>query len=81
MNKDMHWYGFHTDHDFAYLLKLITGQQLPLSDKQFLSDLSTVFPNYYDIKVIADYTLGLFRGGLSSLSDRLGVTRDDDCEH
>lgn len=19
MNKDIHWYGFHTDHDFAYL--------------------------------------------------------------
>lgn len=25
MNPDMHWYGFHTDHDFAYLLRLVTG--------------------------------------------------------
>jgi len=25
MNKDTHWYGFHTDHDFAYLLKIFTN--------------------------------------------------------
>ena len=25
MNKDIHWYGFHTDHDFAYLLRMFTG--------------------------------------------------------
>ena len=32
MNKDVHWYGFHTDHDFAYLLKLMTG--LPISSTE-----------------------------------------------
>ena len=31
--------------------------------------------------MIADASLGLFRGSLSSLSDRLAVYRDDDCEH
>lgn len=25
-NPDTVWYGFHTDHDFAYLLKLISGE-------------------------------------------------------
>ena len=25
LNKDIHWFGFHTDHDFAYLLKIFTG--------------------------------------------------------
>lgn len=25
MNKDIHWYGFHTDHDFAYMLKMFSG--------------------------------------------------------
>lgn len=25
MNKDTHWYGFHTDHDFAYLLRIFSG--------------------------------------------------------
>jgi hypothetical protein len=46
-----------------------------------MNELQTIFPNYYDIKVIADASMGLFRGSLASLSDRLGVYRDDDCEH
>ena len=28
-NPDLVWYGFHTDHDFAYLLKLISGESIP----------------------------------------------------
>lgn len=31
--------------------------------------------------MIADQAMGLFRGSLASLSERLGVYRDDDCEH
>jgi len=46
-----------------------------------VQDLSYVFPNLYDIKVIADMSIGFFRGSLASLSDKLGVFRDDDCEH
>ena len=29
LNKEVIWYGFHTDHDFAYLLKLVKGDYLP----------------------------------------------------
>lgn len=54
MNKDMHWYGFHTDHDFAYLQRILTGSPLPQSEETFYEDLAMMFPNYYDIKVIAD---------------------------
>jgi CCR4-NOT transcription complex subunit 7/8 len=32
LNKDVHWYGFHTDHDFAYLLKMLSGQLLPSNE-------------------------------------------------
>ena len=86
MNKEIHWYGFHTDHDFSYLLRMFTGQTLPPIENQFFSDLSLIFPNLYDIKVIAeqifnDRMTSLFRISLSSLSDRLQVYRDDDCEH
>lgn len=81
MNKDIHWHGFHTDHDFAYLLKLLAGQPIPNLESQFLSDLLLIFPNYYDSKLIADHSLGLFRGSLASLAERLGVEREDDCEH
>lgn len=81
MNRDCHWYGFHTDHDFAYLLKLLTGQPIANTEAQFLSDVSLIFPNFYDIKVIADQSFGMFRSSLANLSDKLGVERDDDCEH
>ena len=64
MNRDLHWYGFHTDHDFAYLLRLFAGSPLPVEENKFFSDLSVMFPNFYDIKVIADETLGFFRGSL-----------------
>jgi hypothetical protein len=40
-----------------------------------------MFPKFYDVKLIADQAFGLFRGSLLSLSERLGVYRDDNCEH
>jgi hypothetical protein len=54
MNRDIHWYGFHTDHDFGYLQRTLTGIELPFEEKQFLDELFILFPNFYDIKVIAD---------------------------
>lgn len=54
---------------------------MPATEGQFLTDLETIFPNFYDIKVIADMSMGMFRSSLSSLSEKLGVFRDDDCEH
>jgi CCR4-NOT transcription complex subunit 7/8 len=37
LNPDIHWYGFHTDHDFAYLLRMMNGMTstLPSSEKDF----------------------------------------------
>jgi len=77
----MSWFGFHTDHDFAYLYRILSGNHIPAQISQFLSDLKLIFPNFYDIKIIADQVLGVFRGSLFSLSERLGVYRDDNCEH
>lgn len=81
MNRDMHWYGFHTDHDFGYLQRTLSGIDLPFEEKQFLDELLILFPNFYDIKVIADTSLGMYRGSLAALCERLGVVRDDKCEH
>jgi DNA polymerase III epsilon subunit-like protein len=46
-----------------------------------LDELLILFPNFYDIKVIADTSLGMYRGSLAALCERLGVVRDDKCEH
>ena len=81
MNRDLHWYGFHTDHDYAYLLRILSGDSLPFEEKAFFDVNSLFFPNFYDIKVVAEMQLGTFRGSLTALSDRLNVARDDNCEH
>jgi len=81
MNRDVHWFGFHTDHDFAYLLKMFSAQPIPATEKQFMADLSLIFPSIYDVKAIADMSMGIYRGSLSSLCDKLQVEREDDCQH
>jgi len=64
LNKDVHWFGFHTDHDFAYLLKVIKGDNCPLGENQFLDEVIVFFPNFYDVKIMADYHLKGFRSSL-----------------
>jgi CCR4-NOT transcription complex subunit 7/8 len=81
MNSDIHWYGFHTDHDFAYLLKMLSAQPIPSTETQFVQDLSLIFPNFYDLKTIADMSFGIYRGSLAALSEKLSVYRDDECAH
>ena len=81
MNSDIHWFGFHTDHDFAYLLRLLSAQPIASTETQFIKDLSLFFPNFYDLKTIADMSFGIFRSGLAALSEMLEVYRDDDCKH
>ena len=82
-NPDTVWYGFHTDHDFAYLLKLVSGEEIPPNGpNQFMKSLNLYFPQVLDVKVIAESVMNNgFRGGLSKLSCSLGVTRDDQNEH
>lgn len=43
--------------------------------------LDHVFPNLYDIKVIAEASFGFFRSSLATLAEKLRAERDDDCEH
>jgi len=82
-NPDVVWYGFHTDHDFAYLLKLISGERIPSQGpSQFMKTLKLYFPQVLDVKVMAESVMtNGFRGGLSKLACSLGVTRDDQIEH
>ncbi len=80
LNKEMHWYGFHTDHDFAYLLRLCSGEMLPQAESKFLKSLKMYFPNIYDVKIMADPPYG-YKSSLYNLSMILQVLRDDSAEH
>lgn len=82
-NPEVVWYGFHTDHDFAYLLKVLSGDVIPdNSEFEFVKLLNLYFPTIYDLKVMAEASMiPYLSGSLSKLSQALGVQRDDLCEH
>ena len=70
------WVTYHAGYDFAYLLKLLTSQDLPPEEKGFFELLKIYFPNVYDIKYMTSLCDGhQFHGGLQRLADDLGCQR------
>lgn len=74
MNERVTWINFHGGYDFSYLLKMLTGCPLPVTEEEFFNSLKIYFPNFYDIKYVMQITEG--RGeGLQELANALGVER------
>lgn len=48
------WIGFHSGYDFGYLLKILSGQNIPESEKEFFELLRIYFPTIYDIKYLME---------------------------
>lgn len=70
------WVSFHSGYDFAYLLKLLTTQELPNDEKSFFELLRIYFPTIYDIKYMTSLLDGhFFLGGLQKLADDLKCQR------
>uniref|UniRef100_A0AC34QVL7 Poly(A)-specific ribonuclease n=1 Tax=Panagrolaimus sp. JU765 TaxID=591449 RepID=A0AC34QVL7_9BILA len=79
VNPKMTWITFHSCFDFCYLLRTITCDQLPESEKKFLRIHKILFPVSYDIKVLMKHPVVLasqLRGGLQSVADQLGLKRN-----
>lgn len=74
MNDKIVYLTYHSVSDFAYLLKMLTCKPLPADIKEFNNQLNILFPNYYDIKLIAS-KLDIMGGGLQALANELGVSR------
>jgi len=70
------WVSFHSAYDFAYLLKILTTQDLPGEEKSFFDLLKIYFPTIYDIKYMTSLLDGhFFVGGLQKLADDLRCHR------
>jgi len=69
------WVTYHAGYDFAYLLKILTTQDLPKDEKGFFDLLKTYFPTVYDIKYMTSLCDGHRLGGLQRLADDLGCQR------
>uniref|UniRef100_A0A1J3GQK4 poly(A)-specific ribonuclease n=1 Tax=Noccaea caerulescens TaxID=107243 RepID=A0A1J3GQK4_NOCCA len=74
LNDEIQWVTFHCGYDFGYLLKLLTGKDLPEKQSEFFHLVKTYFPRVYDIKHLMDFCNGLY-GGLSKVAELLEVER------
>ena len=72
LSPSITWIVFHGVYDFAYLLHILTGCDLPETQKEFLSILRVYFPHFYDVKMMLtmcpEYT-----GGLNHVAELLCV--------
>lgn len=48
--EDVRWISFHSGYDFAYIVKLMMGKELPQEEKEYRELLKLHFPAIYDIK-------------------------------
>ena len=69
----MKWVVFHGSSDFAYLLRLVHGEQLPQTIDEFYKLMRQYFPNIYDLKYIIKDVPSLKDVGLAKLSYEIGV--------
>uniref|UniRef100_A0ACD5Y710 Uncharacterized protein n=1 Tax=Avena sativa TaxID=4498 RepID=A0ACD5Y710_AVESA len=78
LNSDLQWVTFHSGYDFGYLVKLLSGQNLPDTFPAFFDLVRVYFPVLYDIKHLMRYCNSL-HGGLSKLAELLAVERVGTC--
>ena len=67
-NKNIKWVVFHGSFDFAYLLRLMKGEELPMGIEDFEKDAKTYFQTIYDLKYIIKDLPNLKEVGLNRLS-------------
>ena len=73
LNNKIRWISFHGDYDFAYLIKLLTGKNLPDNRENFYQILKIFFPHVFDVKyMLRDFNFVSY--GLNKLSEQLKVS-------
>jgi CCR4-NOT transcription complex subunit 7/8 len=76
LNDDVRWLAFHAGYDFGYLMKLVSGRELPEKEEEFTSQFHLIFPSVFDIKYLLRSTYDIGHScGLDVLSETLGVRR------
>ena len=74
LNPDVHWISYHGSYDFGYLLSLLSNENLPENEEEYIKILGVYFPNFYDVKMLVK-DLYFLDGGLNKLINKLGVQR------
>ena len=72
LSPSMSWITFHGIYDFAYLLRILLGYDLPETYSEFLDLLKIFIPHFYDIKAIMGDCHEL-SGGLNRVAQQMDV--------
>ncbi|CAH8252472.1 unnamed protein product [Arabidopsis lyrata] len=78
LNDKIQWVTFHCGYDFGYLLKLLSGKELPAEASKFFDQVERFFPVVYDMKYLMGFCAPLY-GGLGRVAKLLGVKRVGIC--
>eukprot|EP01100_Stratorugosa_tubuloviscum_P008082 TRINITY_DN3358_c1_g1_i1.p1 TRINITY_DN3358_c1_g1~~TRINITY_DN3358_c1_g1_i1.p1 ORF type:complete len:285 (-),score=117.24 TRINITY_DN3358_c1_g1_i1:220-1074(-) len=70
------WLTFHSNYDFAYLIKVLLCRVLPEEESQFLKLIQLFFPRLYDLKHLCTRCRDL-EGSLSKLAGKLQVLSNE----
>jgi CCR4-NOT transcription complex subunit 7/8 len=74
LNEKITWICFNGSSDFAYLLKYLINDLLPIEEKDFIELKNLYFPNIYDVKYLVNDS-EIYKGGLNKLAKELNVER------
>eukprot|EP01064_Diplonema_japonicum_P029759 TRINITY_DN4891_c0_g3_i1.p1 TRINITY_DN4891_c0_g3~~TRINITY_DN4891_c0_g3_i1.p1 ORF type:complete len:341 (+),score=31.99 TRINITY_DN4891_c0_g3_i1:103-1125(+) len=76
LSDEITWVSFASGYDFAYLIRLLTSQEVPYEEAQFLELLEMYFPSFFDTKHMARTCEQLqWNGGLDNLASILDAAR------
>lgn len=75
MSGTIIWVSFHSAYDFAYLIKVLTGNPMSEREDDFYRFMNVLFPNFYDFKHLLQCTEHS-RKGLQEIANDLGVVRE-----
>jgi CCR4-NOT transcription complex subunit 7/8 len=82
LSEKVQWVAFHSSFDFAYLLRLVIGEDLPEEESSFMELVKDWFGRVYDVKHLArllstDPLVCTY--GLNRLAEDLKVSRTGPC--
>lgn len=75
---NVYWTSFHSGYDFGFLISLLTNNQMPSKEEDFLHKIGLFFPNLYDLKILSKGLTNKETNpklSLENLADELNIPR------